>query len=102
MDVEGSPIAIHVHTADVQDRDGAPDVILDMLEVAPTVAKLFADGGYQGPKLRAALQELGVSDLVQIVEKAKGCQRVHRRLPQVGGRTYIRLDGPVPPLGQGL
>ena len=82
VDVEGSPIAIHVHTADVQDRDGAPDVILDMLEVAPTVAKLFADGGYQGPKLRAALQELGVSDLVQIVEKPKGAKEftvVYRR-----------------------
>ena len=46
-DVEGLPIVVHVHPADVQDRDGAPAVIVDMLEVAPTVEKLFADGGYQ-------------------------------------------------------
>ena len=45
VDVAGSLIAIHVHTADAQDRRGAPDVILDMLEVAPTEEKLFADGG---------------------------------------------------------
>ena len=40
VDVEGFPIAIRVHAADVQDRDGAPDVILAMLEKAPEVRKL--------------------------------------------------------------
>ena len=41
------------------------------LRRAPTVSKLFADGGYQGPKLRTALKELGVSELIEIVEKPK-------------------------------
>ena len=31
--------------ADIQDRDGVPEVILDMLEGTPTVTKMFADGG---------------------------------------------------------
>ena len=43
---------IAVHEASVQDRDGAPEVILGMLEKAPQVTKLWADGGYAGPKLR--------------------------------------------------
>ena len=72
VDVEGLPIVVHVHPADVQDRDGAPAVIVDMLEVAPTVEKLFADGGYQGPKLRGMLEERAVADLIEIVEKPKG------------------------------
>ena len=71
VDVEGLPIVVHVHSADVQDRDGAPAVIVDMLEVAPTVEKLFADGAYQGPKLRGMLKELAIADLIEIVEKPK-------------------------------
>ena len=72
VDVEGLPIVVHVHAADVQDRDGALPVIEDMLEVAPTVEKLFADGAYQGPKLRELLQERAVAELIEIVEKPKG------------------------------
>ena len=72
VDADGSPIAIQVHAASVQDRDGAPDVILEMLEMAPEVAKLWADGGYQGPKLASRLAELGVGDMLEIVEKPQG------------------------------
>ena len=34
VDVEEFPIVIAVHEASVPDRDGAPDVILGMLEIA--------------------------------------------------------------------
>ena len=71
VDVEGIPLAIRVHTASVQDRDGAPEVILAMLEKAPTVTRLWADGGYQGPKLAKALADLGLADLLEIVQKPK-------------------------------
>ena len=71
VDVEGFPIVVEVHAADVQDRDGAPAVILGMLEKAPEVTKLWADGGYQGPKLASKLEELGLGSLVEIVEKPK-------------------------------
>ena len=72
VDVEGFPIVVHGHAADVQDRDGALPVIEDMLEIAPTIEKLFADGAYQGPKLRELLQERAVAELIEIVEKPKG------------------------------
>ena len=52
VDVEGSPIVVDVHAAAVQDRDGAPAVIMALLEVAVCVERLFADSAYAGPKLR--------------------------------------------------
>lgn len=75
VDVEGIPIAIRVHTADVQDRDGAPEVILAMLKKASTATRLWADGGYQGPKLANRLAELGRGGLLEIVEKPKDLHR---------------------------
>ena len=74
VDVEGSPIVVDVHEASVQDRDGAPAVIVALLEVAVCVKKLFADSAYAGPKLHDALKELGVSELIEIVPKPKGAK----------------------------
>jgi len=55
-DTEGNMLGAITHTADVQDRDGAPDVIAGTKESFPTLAHLFADGGYAGEKLETALQ----------------------------------------------
>ena len=71
VDVEGSPIVVEVHKASVQDRDGAAAVIVALLEVAVHVRKLFADSAYAGPRLQDALKDLGVSQLIEIVPKAK-------------------------------
>ena len=72
VDVEGFPIVIAIHEASVQDRDGAPEVILGMLEKAPQVTKLWADGGYAGPKLQDALKDRGLGSIIEIVQKPKG------------------------------
>ena len=56
-------------------QDGAPEVIPELLEQAPTVTKLWADGGYQGPNLAAKLQELGIAELLEIVKKPKESKR---------------------------
>ena len=82
VDVEGFPIEIAIQEASVQDRDGAPAVILGMLAAAPLVRKLWADGGYRGPKLAAKLKELGLGSVLEIVEKpkdVKGFAVVYRR-----------------------
>ncbi|MDE0530013.1 MAG: transposase, partial [Albidovulum sp.] len=71
VDAEGSPIAIRMHETSIQDRDGAPAAVLEMLEKAPEVAKLRADGGYRGPKLLSKFGELGLGDLLEVVEKPK-------------------------------
>ena len=72
VDVEGSPIVVDVHEASVQDRDGAPALIVALLGVTAGVKKLFADSGYAGPKLQDALKDLGVPELIEIVPKPKG------------------------------
>ncbi len=58
-----------VHPADVQDRDGALEVVMQLL--APTISKLYADGGYAGPKLRKEIREQGLPDILEIVERPK-------------------------------
>ena len=55
---------------------------MKLLRKAPEVSKVFADGGYGGPKLRAALAQRGLSELVEIVEKPKQVKSftvLHRR-----------------------
>lgn len=59
------------HTADVQDRDGAPDVIARTKESFPTLAHLFADGGYAGEKLETALQTMD-GPTIEIVKRPNG------------------------------
>ena len=71
VDVEGLPLGLAVHAASVQDRDGAPAVILGVLEKAPRIKKIWADGGYQGKKLASALKKLGIGSDLEIVKKPK-------------------------------
>ncbi len=66
---DGSPIAVLIHEASIQDRDGAPGVILRTLAAAPRVTKLQSDGGYRGPKPASALVDLGLGSLIEIVRK---------------------------------
>ena len=71
VDTEGSPIVLAVHPSDIQDRDAAVDVLVDLLRKAPEISKVFADGGYGGPKLRGALARQGLPELIEIAEKQK-------------------------------
>ena len=71
VDVEGLPLGLAVHAASVQDRDGAPAVIVEVLEKAPQIKKIWADGGYQGEKLASALKKLGIGTALEIVKKPK-------------------------------
>ena len=79
VDVEGTPIVVQAHTADVQDRDGAPDVILAMPGKAPKVTELWAGSGYSGAGPHGRLAELGVPEVPGIVERPKGFTVLYRR-----------------------
>ena len=48
---------VHVHTANIQDRDGAVDLLKELGEMFPNLRHVFADGGYRGPKLKNAMGE---------------------------------------------
>ena len=63
VDVEGSPITIDVHPADIQDRDGAPAVMLGMLEKAPEVTKLWLFGAETGREAGGAWAWRGTGGL---------------------------------------
>ena len=102
VDVEGFPIVVEFHAADAQDRDGAPAVILGMLEKAPEVTKLWADGGFQGPKLAAKLEELGLGSLVKIVEKPKEIKGFTVPCRRWGRGADVRMDVAVPTIGEGF
>lgn len=70
-DTEGNMLGAITHTADVQDRDGAPGVVAGTKESFPTLAHLFADGGYAGEKLETALQTID-GPTIQIVKRPNG------------------------------
>ena len=74
VDVEGLSIEIAIQPASTQDRDGAPAAVLGMLEKVPDVAKIWADGGCQGPKLAAELERLGLGSALEIVKKPKDAE----------------------------
>ncbi len=57
-DMTGNMLEGIVHAADVQDRDGALDLINRTCDNYPAVKKLFADGGYAGEKLTTAVAHI--------------------------------------------
>ena len=92
VDTEGTPIMITVHTAEAQDRDGAPGVITGMLEKAPEVTKLWADGGCQGPEPAPEAGGAGPWRPPGNRGKTEGNQRAHRPVPPMGRGADVFLD----------
>ncbi len=82
VDADGTPIVMTVHTADIQDRDGAPDLTAEPPETVPTVRRPFADGGHPGPKPRerpGGMELSNVTGTVERPEDVKGFTLLHRR-----------------------
>jgi len=69
VDTQGNLLAAQVHSAGVQDRDGAPGLIADTLDSFSSVTTIFADGGYAGDKLHCAVLNLEESPTIQIVRR---------------------------------
>lgn len=90
-DTCGYLIFILVHAADIQDRDGAVDVLAAIRNRFPWLRHVFADGGYAGDKLRSALAGMGkwTIDIIKRSEKAKGFEVLPRRW--VVERTFAWL-----------
>jgi len=56
----GQLIGSLVHGADIQDRDGAPDVLKSIRHAFPWLRHIFADAAYAGPKLRGLWKRLAI------------------------------------------
>jgi len=80
-----------VHGADVQDRDGAPDVLKAARFRFPWLRHVFADGGYAGQKVRDAMQGNGdwTVEIIRRSDTAKGFEVLPRRW--VVERTFAWL-----------
>lgn len=58
-DTEGSLLEVFVHPANVQDNHGAVPLLRSIGPAYPRLRHIFADRVYRGPKLLAALADLG-------------------------------------------
>jgi transposase len=59
VDTLGLLLSVVVHPADVQDRDGARSVLRQARRLFPFVERIFADAGYQGPRVAKAVAQTG-------------------------------------------
>ena len=90
-DTLGLIVGVIVHAANIQDRDGAPDVLTSIRARWPWLRHVFADGGYAGDKLKAALADKGrwTIEIIKRSDKAKGFEVLPRRW--VVERTFAWL-----------
>ena len=79
-DTDGRLLAVEVHAADIQDRDGAKGVLKRSRARFPFVERVFADGGYAGHLLEWASSKTHI--VLEIVKRpagAKGFVVIRRR-----------------------
>jgi transposase len=91
VDTLGLMVGLMVHGADIQDRDGAPDLLKSIRHRWPWLLHVFADGGYAGDKSRRRLKKIGrwTVEIIKRSDKAKGFEVLPRRW--VVERTFAWL-----------
>jgi len=90
VDTMGLVLAVAVHAADIQDREGAKLVLARLVGRFPRLALIWADGGYAGKLLAWALVTGGW--VIEIVKKPVGV-RTFAVLPKrwIVERTFAWL-----------
>ena len=80
-DTIGLMLVMIIHSAGVQDRDGAPDVLKFARCRFPWLRYVFADGGYSGQKLHDALKGCGEwkLEIIKRSDAAEGFEVLPRR-----------------------
>src|SRR6202011_5008998 len=72
-------LGAEVHSADIQDRDGAPLVVEAIHDLFPWLRHLFADSAYSGDKLAKALTQFGRWTIEIVKRDAPGFVVLPRR-----------------------
>jgi transposase len=80
-DTGGLLVAALVHSAAIQDRNGASALLASIRRALPWLRHIFADGAYTGDKLAQALKRLGrwTLEIVKRLETANGFELLPRR-----------------------
>ena len=80
VDTEGHLLSLEVIPGNIQDRDCAAGLIERALQKYPCLKKIFADGGYAGPKLASQLVGLPLElEIVKRTDKEGGFKVLRRR-----------------------
>jgi len=74
VDTIGLLLAVHVHAANIADRDGAKLLLAGLAERFPRLAKLWVDAACQGPCAAWITETLGW--MVEVVRKPRTWVRV--------------------------
>jgi putative transposase len=108
-DTIGLRVGAEVHSADIQDRDGAPLIVEAIHDLFPWLRHLFADSAYSKDKLAKALTQFGrwTIEIVRrdapgfMVLPAAGWSNVPLlgSIATAGWPKTLRLRSPVPRLG---
>ena len=67
MDTSGLVLKVVVHSAAIQDRDGAKQVLTGCHEQFPRLEKVWVDQGYRGQLVNWAKSECGLT--IEVVQK---------------------------------
>jgi transposase len=70
VDTLGLVLQAIVHPANLQDRDGGIELLTALGEHFPLLAKLFADGAYQGPQFREGAAKVRPELTIEIVTRS--------------------------------
>ncbi len=100
VDTLGLLLSVAVHPANVQDRDGAGDLLRTARRSFPFIERIFADAGYQGPKMAKVVAKTGAWTL-QIVKRSDR-PSLCRSAQALDRRAHLCLDQPQPPFGPRL
>lgn len=90
-DTNGFMVGLVVHSAGIQDRDGAVPTLQSIRRFYPFLRHVFADGGYAGDKLKNALKGKGnwTIEVIRRCDDQKGFKVLPRRW--VVERTFAWL-----------
>lgn len=73
VDCMGLLLAVHVHPASIQDRDGAKETLLKIKDLYPLLTLMWADGGYSGKLVDWVQEYFGIKlEIVKRSDDVKG------------------------------
>lgn len=90
-DTQGLLLAVRVHSAAIQDREAARDVLALAKKKYPTLTRVFVDSGYVGPQSAQWQRELELEAHVSTCSQSRFAWH-HRSWPPVASAPAFELQ----------